>query len=160
VKLDNCFKTSHLIIPFHPFQDVREFDQSFKYYPSSDHPIPSSSSVSRKYVISVNYYKSHLIILYYYTILSSLRMYVNLPVVNCFKTSHLIITFHLLQNVSEIGQLSEYLSSDHHIPSFFICLQSVRDLGQLFEYSPSDHPIPSSSSVSRNRKYVIFGHLF
>jgi hypothetical protein len=88
----------------------------FEYYPSSNHPIPSSSSVSRKYVISVNYFKSHLIILYYYTILSSLRMYVNL--VNCFNPSHLIIPFHLLQNVSEIGQLSEYLSSDHYIPSF------------------------------------------
>ena len=42
------------------------------------------------------------------------RKYVNL--VNCFKTYDLIILFIRLQNVCELGQLFQDLSSDHHDP--------------------------------------------
>ena len=118
------FKTSHLILFIH-LQNVRELGQLFEYS-SSDHPIPSSLSISRMYHIM--YVKS----------------------VNCFKMSHLII--HPLQDVREFGQLFEYASSDHPIPpspertwTWSIvwitphliipshpCLQKVRDLCLLF----------------------------
>ena len=66
-------------ILFIRLQDVRELTQLFEY-PTSDHLIPSSSSVS--------------------------RMYVNL--LNCLNTPHLIIPSHLsirFQIVRESGQL-------------------------------------------------------
>ena len=147
VNLVNCLNISHLIIPSHPLhlspdcmwtwsivwisliwssrpilficlQFVRELGQSFEYL-SSDHPIPSSSSVS--------------------------SLYVNL--VNCLNISHLIIPSHPL-NLSpvctwtwSIVWISLIWSS---YPILFIHLQSVRELGQLFEYLSFDHPIPSS----------------
>ena len=56
VYLVNCLTTPYLIIPSHHIlfihhhhQTVRELAQLFQDL-SSDHPIPSSSSVSRKYV--------------------------------------------------------------------------------------------------------------
>ena len=59
MNLVNCLNTSHLIIPSHPLpfhpllQAVRYLGQLFNGF-SSDHPIPSSSSVSRQYVNLVN----------------------------------------------------------------------------------------------------------
>ena len=124
--------------PFVCLQSVRQLGHLFEYS-SSDHPLPSTSSVSRTYV---NY-------------------------VNCFMASNLIILFHRLQpqRVCKLGRLFEYSSSDQSIPTFSsaastwtwsmvwildiwsshpisIYLQFVRELCQLFQYlCISYHPL-------------------
>ena len=154
MNLAKCFKISHLIIPSHPLhpspagtwtwpivlrsliwsshpilficlQLVRELGQLF-YDLSSDHPIPSSSSISREYV----------------------------TLVNCFKVSHRIIPFHPLHpSPDRMWTWSIFLRSliwSSH-PILFIRLQNVCDLGQLFKIShliiPSHplHPSPGST---------------
>ena len=55
--------------------------------------------------------------------------------VNCLNISNLIVLSHSLQGVRELGQLFEYPSSEHPIPS--LRPQEVCELGQLekiFEY--------------------------
>ena len=71
--------------------------------------------------------------------------------VNCLETFNLIILpflFFHFKAVCEFGQLfKNYIWSTHSF--LFILLQDVRELGQLYEYISSDHPIRSRSSVSR-----------
>ena len=128
MNLVNYLNATHLTILsllFIRFQEVRELHM-FEY-PSSDHTIPSSSSVP--------------------------RMYVNL--INCSSTTHLTIVSLLfigLQIVSELGWLSEDLSSDHPITS---PLSVSREYANLVNCSKiSRLIIPFSSATFVFRMYV------
>ena len=95
------------ILFFIRVQEVRKLGQLFDDL-SSDDPIPSSSSV--------------------------FSMYVNL--VNCLKTSHLIIPSHFSSVSRSYVNLVDRLKTSHLIYVFlFICfvLQKVRKLCRLFE---------------------------
>ena len=112
MNLVDCFKTSCLIILFTRLQSVprlqfvRELGQFFNDL-SSDHPFhPSPVGMwTLSIVLRPLIWSSSLLVS---------RKYVNL--VNCFKTYDLIILFIRLQNVCELGQLFQDLSSDHHDP--------------------------------------------
>ena len=140
----NCFKVSHLIIPSHPLHLSPEctwtcsialryliwsvfiplqlvcYNAQFLKDLSSDHPIPSSSSVSSQYV----------------------------NLLNCFKISYLIIPSHSL-HLSPASTWTSSIALRYLIWSVFICLQLVRELAQLLKIShliiPS-HPLHLSSA--------------
>ena len=81
---------------FHPSPVVRELGQSFWMPLISDYVIPASSSISRMYVNLVNCLKTSYLIIPSHSLYPS-RLYVNL--INCFKclkTSSLIIVLHCL----------------------------------------------------------------
>ena len=100
----------------------------------SDYVIPASSSVSRMYMNLVNCLKTS------YLIIPSHSLYPYVNLISCFKT------FHSSQDVRE--QLTVNLGQFSHLIILSHLLQDVRKLGRLFEYLSSDHPIPSSSPVS------------
>ena len=162
------FWSSYPLLFIH-LQDVCELDQLFLNL-SSNHPIPSSSSVSSSYVNSLNCLNiSHLIILslplhlypestwtwsivleYFsshqpFSSSSSVsREYVNL--INCLNIAVLIILSLPLHPSQEstwtwtIVWIPLFWSSR---PILLIRFQNVRDLRQLFGNPSSDHSIPS-----------------
>ena len=119
VNLVNCLNTCHLIIPFHPLHpspgSTWTWSIVFEYL-TSDHPIPSSSSVTRMYVKLVNY----------------------------LNTFHLILSHPLHPSPGSMWTWSiVWIPVIWSSRLFcFVCLQFVRELSQLFEYLSSDHPIP------------------
>ena len=129
----NYLNVTHLTILsllFIRFQEVRELHM-FEY-PSSDHTIPSSSSVP--------------------------RMYVNL--INCSSTTHLTIVSLLfigLQIVSELGWLSEDLSSDHPItfPLSVSREYAWSIVQRSLVWSSHSHPLHSSSECTWTWSHVI-----
>ena len=149
VNLVNCLDISHLIIPSHPLHPSLESMWTLSIVWIS-HPIPSSSSVSREYVNLVNCLNiSHLIIPSHPLHLSPGSTW---TWANCLDISHLIIpSYPLHPSLARTWTWSIFwislIWSSH--PIIFICLQYVCEIGQLIEYLSSDHPIPSSSSVSR-----------
>jgi hypothetical protein len=124
----NCFKMSNLIIllshPIHPCPGRTSTWTWLFEYPSSDHPIASSSSV--------------------------FRTYVNL--VNCLKMSNLIILFHPPHPSSERKSTWSIFWIPLIWSSYPPSLASTSTWSIDFTYPSSDHPFFSSSSVSR--KYV------
>ena len=114
------------------------------------------SFVSRKYVNLVNCFKTSYLIIPSSSSISSL--YVNL--VNCLKISHLIIPSHPLKGVREPGQLFIWVLLvwlPRSIP--FIRHQFVRELGQLFEGLLSDHPNPTHPPPERTWTCQLCEHL-
>ena len=123
------FKASHLIILFICLQGVRELGQLFEYF-SSEHPVPSSSSVS--------------------------SVYVNL--VNCLKTSRLIISpfhsFHLSPACTWIWSIVCRLLSDHLLPSFSSVSSLYVNLVNCFKTS-SDYSLNLSPGSTRTWSIVL-----
>ena len=179
VNFINCMKNSHLITPslYLHSSPGRTWNWPIvrRTLVSSSHPIPFSSSVSRKYVDLVNCLKTSYLIFPFLTLQGSMwtwsivfktphliilsRMYANF--VKCLKTPHLIILFFFFF----IGQLIYDLKPDHPIPfstSISRAYRSVVWILVIWLSSPgctwtwsavwipsSDHPIPPSSFVSR-----------
>ena len=105
VNLVNCFKISNLIILSHPLQEVSEPGECLNSprLIIPPHHFPPFCVQPVRQLNLVNCLKtSHLIILSH-PLLSSVIRYVNF--VNCFRMSNLIILSHPLQGVRQLGQL-------------------------------------------------------
>ena len=136
----NLFWSSYPFL-FTRLQFVREVGQLFEHF-SSNHPIPSSSSVFREYVNLINGLNtSHLINFSLHLHLSPESTWPwSIVWISLFWSSCLLL-FIRLKRVRQF-KLFEYLSSN-----LLIRFQNVRELGQLFENLSSNHSIPSFLSV-------------
>ena len=142
----DCLNTSFQPIFLIRLQQVREFGQIFFKDLSSEYPISSPSSISRKYVNLINHWRALI-----WSSIPFIRLQFVRVLDQYLKTSHLIILSHPFIRLQFVCDLVNCLNTYRLITQ---CLprhpssESTWSWRIVFECLSSDHLNPSSSAAS------------